>query len=95
MAIIKKEIIGSDIKCLIGSTNIIESNYNTSTLDLLITFNSGRVYKYKNIVPEVYNKFETAESHGKFFHGFLKTLPAVRMGDVDPTPLITEIKSKL
>ena len=95
MGIIKKEIIDSNIRCLITSTNILESNYNASTGDLLITFNSGRVYKYKNIIPEVYNKFETAESHGKFFHGFLKSLPAVRMGDVDPSILTNEIKTKL
>lgn len=94
MGIVKKQVIDSKIQCLIKSSNILESVYDTATKDLIITFNGGRVYQYKNIDPKVYQQFEMAESHGKSFHQIFKALPSIRLADIDPNKLLTELSVK-
>ncbi len=91
MSIIKKEVVDSKIQCLIKSSNILETVYDTATKDLIITFNGGRVYQYKNVDPKVYQQFELSESHGKSFHQIFKTLPSTRLKDIDPNSLLTQL----
>lgn len=95
MGIIKKDVTGTTIRCLINSTNIIESKYDTVSKDFVLTFRSGRVYKYKNVDARLYNQFELSESHGKSFHQLFKTIPQTRLGDIDPTALLTEMTIKV
>ena len=95
MGIVKKDTNANIIRCLIQSSNILETVYNTETKDLLITFNGGRVYQYKNVSADIYNKFEQSESHGKTFHLFFKPMPAIRLNDVDPGKLLMEITGKV
>ena len=94
MGIIKKNIIESKIRCLINSSNILETVYDTENKDLIITFRGGRVYKYKNIDPKIYNQFELSESHGKAFYTHFKTAPSIRMTDIDTKSLLDELTSK-
>ena len=95
MGIVKKDLIESKIRCLINSTNLLETIYDPNTKDLIITFRGGRVYQYKNVDPKIYNQFEQSESHGKSFHQFFKAAPSVRLTDVDPTKLLNEITGKV
>ena len=37
-------------------------------LYLKVTFNNGREYLYEGVSADVYEKFLTSESKGKFFH---------------------------
>jgi hypothetical protein len=94
MGIVKKDINGAKIRCLISSTNLLESVYDTENKDLIITFRAGRVYKYKNVDPKIYNQFELSESHGKTFHQIFKSLPTTRLNDVDTNQLLMELSAK-
>lgn len=93
MGIVKKEIIDGKIRCLINSSNLLETVYNPTTREMLVTFNHGRVYQYKNIDPKLYGGFEKSESMGKYFHQFFKNLPSKRLNDIDTIVLITELKA--
>jgi hypothetical protein len=95
MAIVKKENIDSKIRCLINSTNILETLYDTASKDLIVTFKSGRSYQYKNVDPKVYNIFEQSPSHGQALHQMFKNTPTTRLTDVDPTSLLTELYGKI
>jgi hypothetical protein len=92
MSIVKKDISGNKVRCLINSSNILETVYDSTEKQLLVTFNSGRVYEYKNIDPKLYSGFEISESQGKYFTQFFKNLPSKRLGDRDANILITELK---
>ena len=91
MGIIKKNVIETKIRCLINSTNLLETVYDVQTKDFNVTFKGGRVYQYKNVDPKVYNQFELSESHGKSFNQFFKTAPSTRLPDVDVTGILNEI----
>jgi len=94
MAIVKKDINDTKIRCLIKSTNLLETIYDTSNKKLLITFNSGRHYEYQNVDPKVYSGLEVSESQGQYFHKYIKGLPSVRLADVDPYGLLVELNPK-
>jgi hypothetical protein len=95
MGIVKKDIIESKIRCLISSTNLLETVYDTATKDLIITFRGGRVYRYKNVDPKIYNQFELSESHGKSFHQLFRSIESIRLSDIDTTALLTEMSIKI
>jgi len=94
MGIVKKDVNGNLVRCLINSSNLLETVYNTETKGLIITFKGGRVYEYKNVNPKVYNEFEQSTSHGKSFYQLFKSAPTTRLKDIDPTILLTELASK-
>lgn len=75
MSIVKKESVENKIRCLLLSSNLLESVYNPSDKTLIITFRGGRVYRYSNIEPKVYEQFEKSESHGASFYQLLKSAP--------------------
>ena len=89
MAIIKKELIDENkVKCIVKSSNILETLYNAETKDLSITFKNGRQYRYSGVLKEIYSGFESAESKGKYFNQYIKQLPTVRLDNVDVTELL-------
>lgn len=67
MAIIKEEIIGTRILNEIKSSNISKTEYNTETKDLIVEFNNGVKYEYKDVPHQLYTQFRISESQGKFF----------------------------
>lgn len=67
MAITKEEIIGTKIINEIKSSNIKKTEYNTETSDLIVEFNNGQKYEYKDVPHKVYTKFRLANSQGQFF----------------------------
>lgn len=67
MAIIKEEIIGTRILNEIKSSNISKTEYNTETKDLIVEFNNGVRYEYKDVPHQLYTQFRISESQGKFF----------------------------
>ena len=88
MSIIKKETDENSVKCIIKSSNILETIYETQKKDLTITFKNGRRYKYSGVMKEIYSGFEKAESQGKYFNEYIKPLTTTRIGDVDVTELM-------
>ena len=56
----------------VDSAIIAAIGYNKESQDLYIRFNTGRIYKYSEVPPELYQQFEEAESQGKFFHQHIR-----------------------
>lgn len=87
--ILKKQIIGDEVKCLVESSNIIATSYNTLTEHLKITFKGGTQYMYSNVYRLIYEGFENATSQGSYFNQFIKQIPAIKMeSEIDINNLI-------
>ena len=56
------------VECVFKSDNILKTTYFPENQRLYIAFSRGHTYSYGNITEELYEEFENAESHGKFFH---------------------------
>jgi hypothetical protein len=67
MAVKREMIEGTKIINEIESSNIKKTEYDTETKSLVTEFNNGLVYEYENVPHQIYTKFRTAESQGKFF----------------------------
>jgi hypothetical protein len=73
MLVERKIILNEDqsvgyIETVINSDNILKTTYFPTMQKLYIAFSRGNTYSYSNITEDIYEEFETAESHGKFFH---------------------------
>ena len=65
---IKKEIIdGTKIINEIESTNLVRTEYDTTTKKMIAEFKNGSKYEYEDVPHNVYTKFRMAESQGKYF----------------------------
>ena len=67
MSIKKTEILGTKIICEIESSNLVKTEYDTETKNLLVTFNNGALYEYQEVPHQLYTQFRMSESQGKFF----------------------------
>ncbi|EJS8701457.1 MULTISPECIES: KTSC domain-containing protein [Enterobacterales] len=56
----------------ISSSMIRSIGYDESISTLEIEFNSGAVWNYYDFSLTSWYEFDGAESHGKFFHSFIK-----------------------
>ena len=56
----------------ISSSMIRSIGYDVSISTLEIEFNSGAVWNYYDFSLTSWYEFDGAESHGKFFHSFIK-----------------------
>lgn len=77
MLVERKEVLKEDktvgyIEAVFSSGNILKTTYFPNAHRLYIAFSRGDTYSYGNINPELYEEFENADSHGKFFHSRLK-----------------------
>jgi hypothetical protein len=52
------------------ATSVID--YDELSRGLVVTFTSGGRYRYENVPPSVYKDFIAAESHGRYFHEFIR-----------------------
>jgi hypothetical protein len=73
MLVESKQILNEDgsvgyIEAIFKSDNILKTTYFLESQRLYIAFSRGHTYSYGNVSPELYEEFENAESHGKFFH---------------------------
>jgi hypothetical protein len=67
MGITKEEIKGTKIINEIKSSNIKKTEYDTETKKLVVDFNNDTRYEYEDVPHQMYTKFRSAESQGKFF----------------------------
>lgn len=67
MGIIKETIQGTKIINEIKSSNIRKSEYDTETKKLVVEFNNGFRYEYDEVPHQIYTRFRSSESQGKFF----------------------------
>ena len=56
----------------ISSSMIRSIGYDESISTLEIEFNSGAIWNYYDFSLTSWYEFDGAESHGKFFHSFIK-----------------------
>jgi hypothetical protein len=56
------------IESVFNSDNVLKTTYFPNTERLYIAFSRGDTYSYANVDAEMYQKFEDAESQGKFFY---------------------------
>jgi hypothetical protein len=73
MLVESKQILNEDgsvgyIEAIFKSDNILKTTYFPESQRLYIAFSRGHTYSYGNVSSELYEEFESAESHGKFFH---------------------------
>lgn len=68
MSIISEKIDGTKIEVTINSSNLKSANYDTETKDLIVTFNSGGIYEYKDVPWNTFTKLRLSESQGKYFN---------------------------
>lgn len=73
MLVERKEILNEDksigyIESIFKSENILKTTYFPTMRRLYIAFSRGHTYSYGNISSDMYEEFEKAESHGKFFY---------------------------
>ena len=62
----------------VESSMIASVGYDEAKRILEIEFNSGRIYRYANVPPEVYRGLMEAESHGRYFLAHIKGVYAYR-----------------
>ena len=67
MGIVKETIQGTKIINEIKYSKIKKSEYDTETKKLVVEFNNGFKYEYDEVPHQIYTRFRSAESQGKFF----------------------------
>jgi hypothetical protein len=56
---------------IVESSMIHAVGYDLETRTLEVVFNSGRVYCYEGVPPEVYEGLMAAESKGRYMRGYV------------------------
>jgi len=77
MLVERKEILNEDgslgyVETIFKSSNILKTVYFADTEKIYITFSRGNTYLYTEFGLKLYERFEEAESNGKFFHQHIK-----------------------
>jgi KTSC domain len=57
---------------IVESSNLASIGYDASTGTLEIEFKSGSIWQYYDFPEHMWNEFEYAESHGKYFNANIK-----------------------
>jgi len=92
--ILKKVEKENVVKAIYKSSNILASEYNRDTKELNIIFNRGAKYRYTDVNPTNYTRFEIAESQGKVFNSHIKNKHVdERLEDIDPTKIVDEVNT--
>ena len=68
MAILKEEYIGTKILNEVQSSNLVKTEYDTSTKKLVVEFKNGMKYEYDDVPHQSYTQFRTAQSQGNYFN---------------------------
>jgi len=88
--LLKREENNGIVKCIFDSSNILESTYNNSTLELIITFTSGNRYSYPGVSKTDFMRFEMADSQGKVFNSHIKKYASTKLDPIDISNIIAE-----
>lgn len=70
--LIRKQVTNEAVVSHYDSSNLLVSEYDQLSKDLIITFKNGGVYKYNNVSASDYMRFEMAESQGKILNSLIK-----------------------
>ena len=61
-------IVSNDLE----SSNLRDCTYDTTTMELRVTFNSGRTYSYEGVPTDTWQGLITASSAGQYFSAMIK-----------------------
>jgi hypothetical protein len=76
MAITSEIISGTTILNEVQSSNIVRTQYDTSTKKMIAEFKNGMRYEYDNVPHQKYTEFRSAQSQGNYFNkNISKTYP--------------------
>jgi hypothetical protein len=68
MGITREEIIGTKILNEVESSNIVRTEYDTTTKKMITEFKNGLKYEYEDVPHQIYTSFRTAKSQGSYFN---------------------------
>jgi KTSC domain len=57
---------------IVGSTVVAAVNYDELRQQLDIELTTGRIYRYLDVPPEVYEAFMAAESKGRYYNDHIR-----------------------
>lgn len=58
------------LRTSVSSSDLSSVGYENGILE--IAFNSGGIYQYSNVPLNVYQSLMSADSHGKYFHAYIR-----------------------
>ena len=90
--VISKQTDGSVIQSLYDSSNVIASQYNVETKNLVVIFGKGGQYLYEGVDYADFTRFEVAKSQGTSLNDYIKKYPTKKLGVIDTTPIKEDIK---
>lgn len=90
--VISKQTEGSIIQSLYDSSNVIASQYNVETKNLVVIFGKGGQYLYEGVEYADFTRFEVAQSQGKSINEYIKKYPSKKLGEINTTPIKEDIK---
>jgi len=95
MIVLKTEENGKQT-LLIKSSNLLVTEYDQSTRELLVTFNNGGQYKYKDVAANDFMRLQLEESQGKAFRTYIeKKYKFDKLPTVNVEPIKEEINKLL
>ncbi|MEW6579566.1 MAG: KTSC domain-containing protein [Chloroflexota bacterium] len=56
----------------LNSSNLRAVGYDPATRTLEIEFQNGHIYQYSGVPPSSYKALMAAESHGRYFNGYIR-----------------------
>lgn len=68
MAITNEIISGETILNEVESSNIVRTEYNTTTKKMIAEFKNGMRYEYDEVPHQKYTEFRSAQSQGNYFN---------------------------
>ena len=86
---------GGLVECLYKSSNILMSEWDSKSRSLIITFSYGGKYKYHDVNPKDYLRFEVDKSQGVVFNKHIKHHKTDNLGKVDVSELTERLNNLL
>ena len=68
MAITSEIISGTTILNEVESSNIVRTQYDTTTKKMIAEFKNGARYEYDDVPHQKYTEFRSSQSQGNFFN---------------------------
>ena len=93
--VISKQTDGNVIQSLYDSSNVIASQYNVETKNLVVIFGKGGQYLYEGVEYSDFTRFEVAKSQGNSLNDYIKKYHTKKMGEIDKSSIKEDIKKIL
>jgi len=90
--ILKRTVNEGVVKGLYDSTNILASEYDQTTNNLIVIFKNGGKYRYSDVGIKDFTRFELADSQGKVLNSHIKNSYGYEaLGKIDTKEIIESV----